>query len=169
MYANSRRPAAPGVLATKKIRQAKIAEMIEGGAVYSQQALAAGLGRVGIRVTQATLSRDLAELGVVKGPEGYGLPGGDGADGVDGRRSLDLRRVLREFVRALDAAGNLVILKTDPGHAHTVAAHVDRARWPEIIGTIAGDDTIFAVVRRPAAARRVLAKIREVVNTHHDY
>lgn len=151
---------------TKKVRQAQIAELIEGEKIRSQQALLDSLERLGIRVTQATLSRDLAELGVVKGPKGYELIRGAQPEP---REPNDMRRIVREFVRALEAAGNLVVLKTDPGNAHTVAFHIDRARWPEVIGTIAGDDTIFIAVRKPGLTVKVMTRIQEVMKVRNEH
>ncbi|MBI1748123.1 MAG: arginine repressor [Acidobacteria bacterium] len=150
----------PRVEVTKKVRQARIAQLIARSQVFSQQGLAEGLVRFGIQVTQATLSRDLTELGVIKGPHGYEV---FSRTEPEPRANGDLKRVVREFVRSMDSADHLIVVQTDPGNAHTVAAHIDRAQWPEIVGTIAGDDTIFIALKRPRVANKILARLREVL------
>ena len=131
-----------------------------------QQEIRESLRRLGIRVTQATLSRDLTELGVIKGPEGYERF--QRAE-TEPRESNDLKRIVREFVRSLEAAGHIIVLKTDPGHAHTVAFHIDRARWQEVLGTIAGDDTIFIAVKKPQLTGKVMARMQEVLSVRNGY
>jgi len=126
---------------TKAARQAKLLEIVRSGAVRTQSELTQRLADYGIDVSQVTLSRDLRELGLIKTADGYqesseaGAPAGDPAA---------LARVLREFVVSLRTARNLVVIKTRAGGANVVASALDAADWEEIIGTVAGDDTIFA-------------------------
>lgn len=141
--------------ATRAGRQARIITLLSSQSVRSQGELAALLAEEGIEVTQATLSRDLEELGAVK------LRGADGGTGVyvvpeDGSpvRGVAggtdrMTRLLHELLVATDASGNLAVLRTPPGAAHYLASAIDRAALPEVVGTIAGDDTIFVIAREP--------------------
>ena len=155
---------------TRVGRQARIVELVTRRAVRSQTELAALLGGEGIEVTQATLSRDLDELGAVK------LRGVDGGAPVyvipeDGSpvRALEggtarLGRILSELLVSADASANLAVLRTPPGAAHFVASALDRAALTEVVGTIAGDDTILVVAREPLPgvqlAERIMALAR---------
>lgn len=133
-------------------RRARIAALIAANQVWSQQELASLLKRrEGIAVTQATLSRDLTELGVVKGPNGYMLPGAAPALPAEDRQA-SLAGVLRQHLLSVARGGTLVVVKTPSGHANAVAIEIDRAGLPEALGTIAGDDTIFIAARDGEAA-----------------
>jgi len=129
-------------------RQKLIAELIRSGQVTSQEDVTSRLSEQGFPVTQATVSRDLEQLGAVKAKRGgvscYSLPDQLGAGDWPTDR---LRRVLVEWVQSVDAAGQLVVLKTPPGSAHLVALAIDQARLPAVLGSVAGDDTIFVAVR----------------------
>ncbi|MET8252609.1 arginine repressor [Micromonospora sp. NPDC005197] len=138
---------------TRAARHARIVELIRDRPVRSQTELADLLAADGVGVTQATLSRDLEELGAVKvrggdGPAVYLIP-------EDGQRPLRdaeaaparLVRLLRELLNGVDASGNIAVLRTPPGAAQYLASALDRAGLPEIVGTIAGDDTILVVAR----------------------
>jgi transcriptional regulator of arginine metabolism len=118
----------------------------------SQEELAERLAALGYAVTQATISRDLEQIGAVKvrrsGQMSYALPG-DVRDTAAPR----LASVLRDWVRSVEPAGNLVVLKTPPGSAHLVGVALDQSDLDEIVGTICGDDTIFVACRTPAAAK----------------
>lgn len=144
---------------TKKSRQGRVLELIKRQALYSQQELMDALQQSGITVTQATLSRDMRELGLVKSPHGYQLD--EGGDATTSEEYL--RRVLREFLLRLDASGNLLVLKTSPGCAHTVAVAMDRVGWDEILGTVAGDDTILAVVSKGHSTTAAVRRLRQAV------
>ncbi|WP_329011486.1 arginine repressor [Micromonospora rifamycinica] len=138
---------------TRAARHARIVELIRTRAIRSQTELADLLAAAGVQVTQATLSRDLEELGAVK------ARGGDGRAGYlipeDGHRPLRdaeaaparLVRLLRELLNGVDSSGNIAVLRTPPGAAHYLASALDRAGLTEIVGTIAGDDTILVVAR----------------------
>ena len=141
---------------TKAARQARIVELLEAGPVASQTELGRRLAESGVLVTQATVSRDLEELGAVKvrTPAGmaYALPpenaprGGTGG-AVDAR----LGRLLEELLVSAEATGSLVVVRTPPGGAHLLGAALDRAGLPEVAGTVAGDDTVLLVTRTPAS------------------
>ncbi len=131
----------------KPQRQHRIARLLEDQAVSSQVQLVELLAADGIVATQATVSRDLEELGAVK----VRIPGGATAYAIpehakDSRAPDDhLRRVMGEFVVDVAWSGNIVILRSPPGSAHVVASALDRAGLPNVLGTVAGDDTIMAV------------------------
>ena len=145
----------PEVATTRAGRQARIVAILSSRSVHSQGELAALLADDGIDVTQATLSRDLEELGAVK------LRGADGGGGVyvvpeDGSpvRGVSggterVSRLLGELLVSTDASGNLAVLRTPPGAAHYLASAIDRAALPEVVGTVAGDDTILVIAREP--------------------
>lgn len=143
----------------KERRQRAIAELIRVGALTSQEELAERLSALGFAVTQATISRDLEQLGAVKvrrgGQLSYALPDQMQAASVP-RRS----EILRDFVRSIDAASNLVVLKTPPGSAHMIGVVLDQSGLEEIVGTICGDDTIFIACASPGAAAELATKLR---------
>jgi transcriptional regulator of arginine metabolism len=143
--------------ADRRKRHLKILELISTRPIHTQEELAEGLSALGWDVTQSSVSRDIAALKLIK------------ADGVYRRpppRTLrsdpDELRVA-EGVLTLDPAGDaLVVLHTSPGEANHVAIALDRLAWPEVIGSIAGDDTIFLAVKNSAAQRRVLRQVRQL-------
>jgi transcriptional regulator of arginine metabolism len=149
---------------TKAARLDRISSLIRGAEVRSQTELAELLAGDGFQVTQATLSRDLEELRAVKVRGAYLIP-------EDGERALRpaeqaptrLIRLLRELLTGADYSGNLVVLRTPPGAAQFLASAIDRTGLPDIVGTIAGDDTIIVVAReapdpaRPPSAGELLA------------
>ena len=143
----------------KERRQRTIVDLIRSDALSSQEELAERLGSLGYAVTQATISRDLEQLGAVKvrreGRLGYAPP-----DQVKDAPSGRLAQVFRDWVRSIDVAGNLAVIKTPPGSAHLVGVVLDEAGFPEIVGTICGDDTIFVACRTPAEGRKLAAKLR---------
>ena len=140
----------------KQLRHRAIRDLVEQRPIRTQQELAAALRERGFRTTQATISRDVAELGLVKatrsGTQAYALPPRlleAEASGED-----RLRRLLRELPAELRESGLILVVRTLPGSAHAIAAAIDRARWPEVAGSVAGDDTVFiACVDRPALKR----------------
>jgi transcriptional regulator of arginine metabolism len=141
---------------TRAGRHARIVALIRSRAVHSQAELVRLLAADGLAVTQATLSRDLEELGAVKlrgpdgGPAAYVVPD-DGATPLRPAQGPPARlvRVLEELLTGADSSGNLAVLRTPPGAAQYLASAVDRSGLPDIVGTIAGDDTILAVARDP--------------------
>ncbi len=129
----------------KQLRQRQIRELIAQRPIRTQQELAAALRERGVRATQATVSRDVAELGLTKarrdGIEAYALPVPLEESDVSGEERL--RRLLTDLPIEIHEAGQLLVLRALPGSAHAIAAALDRARWPEVAGSIAGDDTLF--------------------------
>ncbi|HMF62879.1 MAG TPA: hypothetical protein VK608_02240 [Edaphobacter sp.] len=126
----------------KQQRHAVIRELLVKTAVTNQDELRRKLAGRGFHVTQATLSRDIHELRLSKGPDGYSLPGG--AD-VDEDALPGIREVLEGFGLEVRQALNLLVLITKTGGAQPIAAGIDYEDWPEVIGTIAGDDTVLII------------------------
>jgi transcriptional regulator of arginine metabolism len=144
---------------TKSARHARIAEMIRTSTVASQAELAKKLRFDGVHVTQATLSRDLEELHAVKVRGAYVIPPeNDPPLRPAEEPSARLIRLLRELLTGADASGNLVILRTPPGAAQFLASAVDRAGLPDVLGTIAGDDTILLVATEGVRGSDLAAK-----------
>ena len=141
--------AVPG---TRAARLGLIIDLVRGGAVRSQTELLARLAEHGLSATQATLSRDLEELGAVKlrGVDGgapvYVIPEDGGPRPMEGGPSR-LGRLLGELLLTYDSSGNLCVLRTPPGAAQFLASAIDRAGRADVVGTIAGDDTILVVAR----------------------
>lgn len=130
----------------KSLRQKKLLSLIKAKPFGTQAELRDHLERAGVPTTQSSLSRDMEELGIVKHRGHYTTPRANGA-ATRGLLSLDL------------AGENLVIARTEPGLASSVAVEVDGAAISEIVGTLAGEDTIFVAVRDPKAQRAVMKKI----------
>jgi transcriptional regulator of arginine metabolism len=141
----------------KPRRHRLILDLVVHGSVANQESLAALLKKRGVEVTQATLSRDLHELALVKGPNGYALPGNGHAPEPRG-----LERALREFLLRADAGGNLTVLHTGPGRAPLLALEIDRASMKPILGTVAGDDTVFVATRSPREAGKLLSHFKQL-------
>jgi transcriptional regulator of arginine metabolism len=142
---------------SKLSRHQAILEVLGRGPVSSQEDLQRLLHKRGFDAGQATLSRDIRELGLVKSGAGYSLPGTDSA----GDAALpSVSRLVREFVTSVRAAENLLVTKTSIGSAQPVAAALDGENWPEAIGTIAGDDTILIVCEDKRAAGRLAGRIQ---------
>ena len=143
---------------SKLVRHQTILELLDEVPVSNQEELQKLLRRRGIDAGQATLSRDIRELGLVKSASGYSLPGREAA-----ALETDLppvSRLVREFVTSVRAAENLLVTKTSTGSAQPVAAALDEENWPEAIGTIAGDDTILIVCADRRAAGRLAGRIQ---------
>jgi transcriptional regulator of arginine metabolism len=145
----------------KQLRQRAIRDLVEQRPIRTQQELAAALRERGFRTTQATISRDVAELGLVKTPRdgtrAYALPARLVEADASGEERL--RRLLHDLPVEFREAGSLLIIKTLPGSAHAIAAALDRARWPEVAGSVAGDDTLFVAFGTRGALRRVLGRL----------
>lgn len=145
----------------KQARQRRIIEILRRSAIESQSDLARQLERRGESVTQATLSRDLEELGAVKvrtadGSVVYRVP--DEPPEATGW----LERMLREFLLEVDTSGNLCVLKTPPGGANAVARALDNASVPDVLATIAGDDTILVVAKEGSTGKAVARRLRSL-------
>lgn len=121
----------------------------------NQQELCKVLARRGFHVTQATLSRDLNELRLVKTPEGYILRNGDApAEPIPA-----VSRLVKEFVREVRRAQNLLVIKTIPGSAQPVAVAIDAESWDEVVGTVAGDDTLLIITGNNRSARLLQTRL----------
>jgi transcriptional regulator of arginine metabolism len=125
------------VTSTKTQRHNAILDVVNRGTAHTQHDIALALARRGMRTTQATISRDIQELGLVRSGEGY-------------RSSVSL---VRELVLSIELVEPVAVIRTPPGTANLVARRIDEAALPGIAGTVAGDDTIIAVLRKPGASR----------------
>ncbi len=147
-------------MSAKSRRHAAILKLIAGQSFRAQESLRAALEREGHECTQATLSRDLTQLGVLKGPEGYlpptaapaSPPVGDGA----------LATTLRRELLSIEKGGTMVVLRTPPGHGNALAVELDRTRPSGMIGSIAGDDTVFVAAASPRSANSLARTLRRL-------
>ena len=142
----------------KERRQRAIADLIRGNALSSQEELAERLGSLGFAATQATISRDLEQIGAIKvrrnGQLSYAL-----AEAGQNAPLPRLASVFRDWVRSVQAAGNLLVIKTPPGSAHLIGVALDNSDLAEIVGTICGDDTIFVACGSSAQAQALAARL----------
>lgn len=145
----------------KQLRQQQIRAILEQRPIRTQHELAAALRERGFRATQATVSRDVAELGLVKLGSGgvpvYAVP----SRSQDAEASGDerLAKLLDDLPIEVRQAGLLLVMRTVPGSAHAIAAALDRAGWPEVVGSIAGDDTLFIAFSERASLQRVRKRL----------
>lgn len=149
---------------SKPQRQYRIAAFLSRELVSSQSRIVELLAAEGIEATQATVSRDLDEMGAVKGR----LPGGEVAYVIPAQPqdqvapAEHLHRVCREWIAEVAASGNIVVVQTPPGSAHMVGSAIDRAGWREIIGTVAGDDTVMVVAAEGVSGSDVALALQEL-------
>ena len=151
----------------KEERYERIRDILSRRIIETQEDLTTALREQGIEVTQATVSRDIKELMLTKVPMGqgryrYAAPEAPGSSGGLFQASR-IARLFRDTVLAFDASENLVVVKTMPGAANAVASAIDYAKWPQVIGTIAGDDTILIVVKPKDAVPEVLSLLDAMV------
>ncbi|HXJ95250.1 MAG TPA: ArgR family transcriptional regulator [Terriglobia bacterium] len=146
--------------ASKRLRQGQILKLVADGDIASQDDLRRKLAHAGMRVTQATLSRDLQELRLVKTAEGYRVV--QGADTEEDAQSR-LVHALKEFLLDVREAQNLLVLKTPPGGAQPLAAALDAGRLRQVAGTIAGDDTVLVVTPSRRASAGLQKRMRELL------
>jgi transcriptional regulator of arginine metabolism len=146
----------------KARRKAVIVELVEQEAITSQELLREKLSARGIDATQATLSRDIRELGLVKrAVDGaYRRSGADAPAGAGGEAAL--RRAVEEYLRTQETIEQLLVLRTDPGQAQPLAIAIDRSRLAEIAGTIGGDDTILVICRSAKDATAIAERFRSM-------
>lgn len=142
-------------------RLGTIRSLLESSHPRSQEELCRLLAREGVDATQATLSRDLRELGVLKGPDGYILPTQNAPHHHEPPRALT--RSLKGAMIDARSAGNLIVIRTQAGHASALALEIDRAGITGVIGTVAGDDTIFVATPNTRAAARVTRTLMELL------
>jgi transcriptional regulator of arginine metabolism len=153
---------------TRSARQARIRDLIEVQQVTSQTQLAALLAEDGVEVTQATLSRDLEELGAVKlrgadgAPASYVLPPENAPlrPAQSSSAPARLTRMLGELLTAAEGSANLAVLRTPPGAAQFLASAMDKVALPDILGTIAGDDTVLVISRQPDGGPALADRLR---------
>ncbi len=147
--------------AMKQLRQRAIRDLLGQRPIRTQQELAAALRERGFRTTQATISRDVADLGLIKvahdGVVAYAIPPRLVEAETTGEERL--RKLLPDLPFELHEAGLLLVLRTLPGSAHAIAAALDRARWPEVAGSIAGDDTLFVACPDRGSLQRVKRRL----------
>jgi transcriptional regulator of arginine metabolism len=144
----------------KRLRHKAILEIVRSGEISSQEELMRGLKSRHIEVSQATLSRDIQELRLAKTAGMYTV--------VDSETAVkpsdeSFRRIIREFLVDVAVAKNIVVVKTGPGHASTVSQALDEAAWPEAIGSIAGENTVFIAVRSEREGKKLEHRIRELL------
>lgn len=145
----------------KQLRQRAMRDLVEGRVIRTQQELAAALRERGFRATQATISRDVAELGLIKvnreGVQAYALP----PRLIEAETSGEdrLRKLLHDLPVEFREAGLILVIRTLPGSAHAIAAALDRARWPEVAGSVAGDDTLFVAFPDRGSLQRVRRRL----------
>jgi transcriptional regulator of arginine metabolism len=149
---------------TRTLRLRALANLLRAEALASQEEATERLKALGFAVTQATVSRDLEQIGAVKVKRGgvlsYALPEQIGAaDWSTGR----LERILSEFVVSIEAAGPMLVIKTPPGSAHLVASAIDHAQLPEVAGTVSGDDTMFVALRDGTNAHTMLTRFERMM------
>jgi transcriptional regulator of arginine metabolism len=145
----------------KTLRQRAILDSLRHGSFSSQDHLQRVLRKRGFKVGQATLSRDIRDLNLSKTSHGYSLPQGDGGIAV---ALPPVSRLVREFVLDVRSAQNLLVIKTIVGSAQPVAAALDETDWPEVVGTIAGDDTILIVCPDKDEAHKLARRIEEMLS-----
>src|SRR2546422_10192830 len=136
---------------TKSYRQGQILKLVRGKRIHTQEELAQELKDQGIAATQVTLSRDIRDLRLVKTREGY-------QEMAEEEHGPQFSLLAGEFLRDVLRAQNLVVLKTSPGHANTVAVELDNEEWPEVVGNIADDDTILVIAHDAPTSETVRAK-----------
>ena len=147
----------------KGLRHAKIKQIIDQQVIDTQEELAEALRKNSIAVTQATVSRDIKELMLIKVPTGdgryrYAFPPEQNAALYQSRM-----RIFQDSIVSIDYSQNMIVLKTLPGTAQAVAYTIDYVKWPEILGTVAGDDTIFVIVKPVDAVEQVMAKFQALL------
>jgi transcriptional regulator of arginine metabolism len=145
----------------KRQRHKAILDLVRGGEIASQEDLMLGLKARQIEVSQSTLSRDIQELGLAKAGGVYAVVEGETAARPQADESW--RRILREFLIDVAVAQNIVVVKTGPGHASSVSQALDETGWPEAIGTIAGENTVFIAVRSEKDGKKLERRIRELL------
>lgn len=147
----------------KTVRQVAILDIIEKGEIETQEELADALRQRGIKVTQATVSRDIKELRLLKVLTPMGTYKYATADKAENGLSERFIRMLAESLLSVAASNNLIVVKTLNGSANVAAEALDSLHWPEIIGTIAGDNTILMVIRATEDVPSVMSRIQEMM------
>jgi transcriptional regulator of arginine metabolism len=141
----------------KSFRQGQILRIIRGKGIHTQEELARELGVVGIQTTQVTLSRDIRDLGLVKTTEGYRALSTE----ESGPKLAD---VVDEYMQDIRVAQNLVVVRTSPGNANSLAIAIDKEELDEVVGTVAGDDTILVITPDSETAASFRQKLLELIS-----
>jgi transcriptional regulator of arginine metabolism len=141
----------------KSFRQGQILNIVRNKEIYTQEGLGRELGQLGIQTTQVTLSRDIRELGLVKTAEGYRQLQGETV-------RPQLASVANEFLLDIRVAQNLVVLRTSPGNANTLAIALDREKADEVVGTLAGDDTVLVITTDSDTASNFRARMLDLIS-----
>jgi transcriptional regulator of arginine metabolism len=136
----------------KSFRQGQILQIVRTKGIYTQEELARELGERGVQTTQVTLSRDMREIGLVKTADGYRQLAAE-------KGGPELATVVDDHMQDIRVAQNLVVLKTSPGNANSLAIAIDRQEMDEVVGTVAGDDTVLVIAPDQEAAERLRQKM----------
>ena len=152
-------------MSSKADRQKALLDVIAKQAVSTQAAIKDLLRERGIEADQATLSRDIRELGLVKASDDGSHYRYASVESVTPPVHMKASAILARLVKKIDCSGNLLVVKTDPGEASPIALALDRMSWAEILGTVAGDDTLLVVVKEGSSARKLAKKILDL-KTH---
>lgn len=147
----------------KTKRHKRILEIIQNQTISTQEEVAEALRKEGFNVTQATVSRDIKELGLIKVSIGNDLS----KYALQTEITVSERRLkfmIKEFVTRYDYSENIIVLKTPPGNAQAVASVIDSAQWKEVIGTVAGDDTILLIIKPITSVKNVIEKINSYLD-----
>jgi transcriptional regulator of arginine metabolism len=136
----------------KSFRQGQILQIVRSKGIYTQEELARELGERGVQTTQVTLSRDMREIGLVKTTDGYRQLAAE-------KNGPELDSVVDDYLQDIRVAQNLVVLKTSPGNANSLAIAIDREELDEVVGTVAGDDTVLVIAPDQQAAEQLRQKI----------
>jgi transcriptional regulator of arginine metabolism len=142
---------------SKNYRQGQILKLVRSKEIYTQDELAQELKAVGIIATQVTLSRDLRDLRLVKTQQGYQELAAD-------ESTPQLETLAHDFLRDIRAAQNMLVLKTDPGYASPIAVALDNEDWEDVLGTIAGDDTVLVIASDTTTAETVRQRLLEILD-----
>jgi transcriptional regulator of arginine metabolism len=141
----------------KSFRQGQILQIIRGKEIYTQEELARELGQRGIQTTQVTLSRDIREIGLVKTTDGYRPLQAE-------KSGPALGDVVDEYMQDIRVAQNLVVVRTSPGHANSLAIAIDREGLDEVVGTVAGDDTVLVITQDAETAEKFRQMMLELIS-----
>ncbi len=141
----------------KSFRQGQILRIIRSKEIYTQEELARELAAVNIQTTQVTLSRDIRDLGLVKTAEGYRALASE-------ETGPELADVVSEYMQDIRIAQNLVVVRTSPGNANSLAIAIDKEELPEVVGTVAGDDTILVITPDSPTAIQLREKLMGLIS-----
>jgi len=148
-------------------RQRAIVDMLREGEPLAGDEIAARMSKAGLEITQATIARDLEQVGAVKvrreGRMSYTLPE---KLGERSGAAVRLQRIFADWVQSVDTSGNLIVVRTPPGSAHLVGLAVDQAKFPEVVGTVAGDDALFIAIRSNLPPDPLADRLRDMMGEH---